>query len=297
MFQNVWYQMGRGIVDLYVRRVMRADIHQPAPMPKGAKIFVVNHPCTNDPAFVTILTKEQTTILIKETLFKVPLFGRSLRMAGHVPVVAGKGQAALEAGIRLVKAGRTVVVFPEGEISPENGFHKAHSGAARLALATGAPVIPIGISLNHKRLHQIHTMVDGERELGCWYLRGPYAITVGDPITFQGSADDRSRVHAVTDQIMQRVGVLCQQSQQRLAQRAYQQQRAQLPQPDKKQALRLGTGARRVLGTPKAAAKVAWRGTWQALQQSTRVVMRSPLFKTVESGLVVFLMYARHLYH
>src|SRR5690348_7878823 len=132
MLQNFWYQLGRLIVDLYVRFVIRADIYHYSAMPKGAKIIAVNHPCTNDPAFVTTITHEQTTILIKDTLFKIPLFGKSLRMAGHVPVVSGNGRAALEAAIRLVKAGRTVMVFPEGEISPENGFHKAHTGVARL---------------------------------------------------------------------------------------------------------------------------------------------------------------------
>jgi 1-acyl-sn-glycerol-3-phosphate acyltransferase len=284
MFQNIWYQVGRFIVALYVRFVMRADIHQPTIMPKGAKIFVVNHPCTNDPAFVTVLTKEQTTILIKETLFKVPLFGRSLRMAGHVPVVAGKGKEALEVGISLVKAGRTVIIFPEGEISPENGFHKAHSGAARLALATGAPVIPIGISLNYQRRRDVHTIVDGKRETSTWYLRGPYAMTVGNAISFQGDLDDRAQVHAVTDQLMRQVSLLCQHGKLRMAQRAM---------------LRAGRLAlpRRVLGAPKTAAQFAWRGTWSAFQHSTRMVMASPLFKTVESALVVALMYVRHFYN
>ncbi len=281
MFQNLWFQIGRIIVDFYVRCILKADIHQPAPLPKGAKIFVVNHPSTSDPAFVTILTKEQSTILIKDTLFKVPLFGRSLRMAGHVPVIAGNGKAALEAGIQLVKAGRTVVIFPEGEISPENGFHKAHSGAARLALATGAPVIPIGIGLDPKRIHQVHTTVDGEREMGSWYLHGPYAMTVGEALSFQGNIEDREQVHAVTGQIMQQITLLCRHSQRRLAMR--------VTQPASRNLVpRLGFGA------PKTAAKVAWKGTSSAFQQSARLVMRSALFKAVESGLLFLLMYARH---
>lgn len=280
MFQNAWYQIGRSIVAVFVRGLLRADIYQPAPMPKGAKILVVNHPSTSDPAYVTVLTKEQTTILIKETLFKVPLFGRSLRMAGHVPVVAGKGQAALEAGIHLLKAGRTVVIFPEGEISPENAFHKAHSGAARMALATGAPVIPIGISLEYKKLRQVYTTVDGKREVSSWYLHGPYAMTVGEAITFRGDVDDREQVHKVTGQIMQQIGLLCQHSQRRLAKLAQQQ-------ASKAFAPRLG------ITTPKAAAMSAWKGAWLAFQQSARVVMHSALFKTVESGLLLLLMYAR----
>lgn len=283
MFQNLWYQIGRAIVNVYIHSVVRADIHNPTPLPKGAKIFVVNHPSTTDPAYVTVLTKEHTTILIKETLFKVPLFGRSLRMAGHVPVVAGKGQEALETGIRLLKAGRTVIIFPEGEISPENGFQKAHSGAARMALATGAPVIPIGISLESEKLHHIHTKVEGKPEVGTWYLHGPYAMTVGEAVTYQGNTEDRERVHEVTGQIMQRIGVLCQHSRRRLAGHALQQASRRL-------APRIG------ISTPKAAAQVAWKGTWLALQQSARMVLRSAMFKTVESGLLVLLMYARNLY-
>ena len=284
MFQYIWYQIGRLIVDLYVRYILKADIHRPAPLPGGAKIFVVNHPSTSDPAFVTVLTKEQTTILIKETLFKVPLFGRSLRMAGHVPVVAGNGKAALETGIRLLKAGRTVVIFPEGEISPENGLNKAHSGAARLALATGAPVIPIGISLNYRKLRHVHSTVEGKQELGSWYLHGPYAMTVGEPVTFAGNLEDREQVHAVTGQIMQHVQQLCYHSQRRLAHRA-------LYQASKKMAPRLG------FATPQAAMQVAWKGTWLSLKQPALLLMRSPLFKTIESALVVVLMYARHFYN
>src|SRR5512144_1260302 len=114
MFQKTWYMLGRNIVDPYVSNVMKADIHYKAALPEGPKIIAVNHPSTNDPAFVTALFKEQVSILILETLFKVPLFGRSLRMAGHVEVMMGNGRAALEEGIRLVKSGRSVMIFPEG---------------------------------------------------------------------------------------------------------------------------------------------------------------------------------------
>lgn len=283
MLQNSWYQMGRSIVGLYVRFVLQADIHHPTPLPKGAKIIVVNHPSTSDPAFVTVLTREHNTILIKDTLFKVPLFGRSLRMAGHVPVVAGNGRAALEAGIRLLQAGRTVVVFPEGEISPENGYNKPHTGAARLALATGAPVIPVGISLNHKKLRQVHTTIDGKKETGSWYLHGPYAMTVGEPVSYQGSTEDREQVHAVTGQIMQQIAALRRFGDVRLAHRDMKRANDHL-----KRAPRLG------VATPKATFQVAYKGTWLAFQQYARLVMRSAVFQTVESGLLFLLMYAKH---
>lgn len=217
MLQNTWYQIGRSFVNLYVRGVLRANIVHEAPLPSGAKILAVNHPSTNDPAFVTVLVKEQASILIRETLFKVPVFGRSLRMAGHVPVVAGNGRAALEEGIRLLKAGRTIIIFPEGEISPESGPLKPHTGIARLALLTGAPVIPVGISLDHKQVRIVQTKVEGKLEPSAWYLHGPYAMTVGAPQVYQGDVEDRDRVRTVTGQIMGSIVALSQKGQARLA--------------------------------------------------------------------------------
>jgi len=208
MFQNTWYQIGRSIVNFYVRNVLRADITHEAPLPSGAKILAVNHPSTSDPAFVTVLIKEQASILIRETLFKVPVFGRSLRMAGHVPVVAGNGRAALEEGIRLLKAGRTIIIFPEGEISPESGPLKPHTGIARLALLTGAPVIPVGISLDQKQIRIVQTRVEGKLEPSAWYLHGPYAMTVGAPHVYEGDVEDHGHVRSVTGQIMNNIMTL-----------------------------------------------------------------------------------------
>jgi 1-acyl-sn-glycerol-3-phosphate acyltransferase len=211
--QKTWYMAGRFIVHAYLKYMMRADVQHETPLPRGAKILVANHPSTSDPAFVTTLVKEQTSILILETLFKVPVFGQSLRMAGHVPVSPGNGRAALDEGIRLLKAGRTVVIFPEGVISPaEGGFHKAHTGAARLALASGAPVVPVGISLDQRHVRRINTNVDGKSEMGTWYLDGPYAMTVGEPVTFGGSLEDREAVRAVTGQIMAQIAHLSEKS-------------------------------------------------------------------------------------
>jgi 1-acyl-sn-glycerol-3-phosphate acyltransferase len=274
MFQNLWYQIGRSLINVYVRNILRADIRQDGKLPQGAKIIAANHPSTNDPAFVTALTNEQTTILIKDTLFKVPVFGRSLRMSGHVPVIAGNGRAALEEGIRLLKAGRTVIIFPEGEISPENGFNRPHTGVARLALATGAPVIPVGISLNHNRIRRVHTQVEGKAETGCWYLRGPYAMTIGDPITFHGSAENHEQVRTVTGQIMQSIASLHRLSSQRLA---------------TDRTPRLGTSS------PKAALHVAWKGTTLSAQQYLRVFSHTGVFATVEMVWGMLRSFARNI--
>lgn len=283
MLQNIWYQVGRSVVNLYVRGVMRADIHHDAPFPEGAKIIAVNHPSTNDPAFITTLSYEHMTILIKETVFKVPLFGRSLRLSGHVPVVAGNGRAALEEGIRLLRAGRTVMIFPEGEISPDEGFKKAHTGVARLALATGAPVIPVGVSLDCRRRRVVHSKIDGEIEPSSWYLSGPYAMTVGQPVQFTGSLDDHEQVRSVTGQIMSHIAALSARGQARLTARTAARRMA--PRPTRRSSPAL----------PHSTLDIAWRGTWLGFQQSARLVSHTAAFRLAESILAFLLMFSRQL--
>ena len=293
MFQNIWYQIGRSVVNLYVRKMMRADIHQDAPFPKGAKIIAVNHPSTNDPAFITALSQEHMTILIKETVFKVPLFGRSLRLAGHVPVVAGCGRDALEQGIRLLRAGRTVMIFPEGEISPSGGFKKPHTGVARLALATGVPVVPVGISLDANRVKVVVSKIDGDMEPSSWYLRGPYAMTVGEPVRFTGSMDDRDHVRQVAGQIMQHVMTLSRRGDARIA--AQIRGRAASPRLAPRAALPRVLAPQLSTATPKAALQVAWKGTWLGFQQSARLFANTGPFRLAESLVLFLIMFARQL--
>ncbi|MDD5369449.1 MAG: lysophospholipid acyltransferase family protein [Anaerolineaceae bacterium] len=182
-------------------------------MPKGAVILAANHPCTVDPAMLTLLTHRQVSILILDTLFKVPLFGASLKFSGHIPVVCGQGQAALNEAERLVRAGRSVVIFPEGEISPpDGGYCKPRSGLARLALITGAPIVPVGIHLDPRQIRVIETQVGHKPEIGTWYLSGPYGMTVGEPMLFKGGVEDREYVKRVSEQVMNRIARLSDES-------------------------------------------------------------------------------------
>jgi 1-acyl-sn-glycerol-3-phosphate acyltransferase len=70
---------------------------------------------------------------------------------------------------------------------------------------TGAPVIPVGIHLDRSRIRLVETMIEGKIAVGTWYLRGPYAMTVGKPLVFKGDVEDRAHVAAVSERIMQRI--------------------------------------------------------------------------------------------
>ena len=119
----------------------------------------------------------------------------------------------------MIAAGRAIGIFPEGVLSPLNGgVGKPHTGVVRLALSTGAPVIPVGIHLQHERIRIIKTQIDDMPEIIRWYFRGPYAITVGEPIRFAGNEEDREYVRSVSEHIMQRIDQLAYQSALRLQQ-------------------------------------------------------------------------------
>jgi 1-acyl-sn-glycerol-3-phosphate acyltransferase len=221
--EKLLHWLGRSMVSIGAGLLFEMDTVRHSPLPKGPKIIAPNHPTTTDPFLILTLASEQISILIDERLFKVPVFGAYLHGMGHIPVVPGNGRAAFDEGQRRLRAGQSIAIFPEGAISPlEGGFHGPRTGAARLALMTGAPVIPVGIHLDRKRIRLVTTMIEDEPAVGTWYLGGPFAMTVGEPMIFQGDAADRALVHAASEQIMQRVIRLAQES-------AYRMARAQAP--------------------------------------------------------------------
>ncbi len=217
MFQETWYSMGRMVIASYTQWALQINIARRAPLPQGPKIIAANHPTTTDPILITLLTSEPMHILITEMCFKVPVLGHFLRRAGHVPVVDGNGRAAFDQALQLLREGKTVGIFPEGALSPlEGGLEKPHTGVARLALISGAPVIPVGTHLQRDHIRFVKTTVDAKTETARWYLQGPYAMTVGEPMHFEGNAEDWSYVRSISERVMQRIACLSRESAQRI---------------------------------------------------------------------------------
>jgi 1-acyl-sn-glycerol-3-phosphate acyltransferase len=204
--QKALYWFSRPIVGTYTGTMLRMDVHKHRELPVGPKIIAANHPSTTDPFFVAAMVKYQSFILINDLLFQVPILGEYLRRSGHISVKVGQGQAAIDTALQLLKEGKTIMIFPEGDLSPEEGgFLRSRTGVARLALASGAPVIPVGIHLERDRIHSIRSIVSGKAEYGRWYLSGPYHMTVGAPIQFNGATEDRTLVRTVADYVMNQI--------------------------------------------------------------------------------------------
>lgn len=119
--------------------------------------------------------------LAKLELFKVPVFGYAMRLAGYVPVDRAHGRQALksldEAAARIA-AGTSVIIFPEGTRSPDGTLQKFKSGAMVLAIKAGVPVVPVAIMGTHGVLPKKKLLVQP----------GRVVIRVGHPIETRGYA-------------------------------------------------------------------------------------------------------------
>lgn len=216
MLEKMLYRISRPLVKSYVGTMLDLDVKWKSPLPEGAKIIAANHPSTSDPFFMAAMANQQSFILIKGILFKVPVFGQYLRKSGHIPAIKGQGQAAIDEALGRLADGGTIIIFPEGRLSPiRGGFYQPRTGVARLALASGAPVIPAGIHLDRSRFHTMNTPVEGDNEVGRWYLKGPYGITMGNPVRYTGDAEDREHVRRVATVIMHQIIELSYESRQR----------------------------------------------------------------------------------
>lgn len=214
---RAWFELGRAIAHVYTWGMFKMDVHYRRSIPAGPKILAANHPSTIDPVVMTLLVPEPVSILILDTLFKVPLVGASLRLSGHIRVDDGKGKESIEEGLRYLEQGRTVGIFPEGIITPPGGGKLCgHTGVARLAIASGLPIVPIGIHLDPGYVYQTQSKVKGEAKIGTWYVHGPYMVTVGEPMTFRGKVEDRDYVRGVTEEIMAQVTGLANESARRM---------------------------------------------------------------------------------
>ena len=217
MLQRTVYRLGQMAMRVYAYALLDLDVQFTAPLPTGPKILAANHPATIDPFLLLAITREEVSILVTEFCFKLPIFGRYLRAAGHIPVVHSNGRPAFDEAVQRLNDGHTIGVFPEGALSPiEGGVHRAHTGAARLALTSHVPVIPVGIALQREHIHFHETHTGDMTETARWYFGGKYVMTVGEPLIFSGEVNDRFYVRSATEQIMQRIAELSEQSTARL---------------------------------------------------------------------------------
>ncbi len=217
MSTHLLYNLSVQFIRLYSRLMLKLDIRFHGPLALGPRLFVANHPSATDPFLIHLLSSRHLSVLISGNAFAMPLFGRYLQHCGQISVRPEQGRSALEQALARLQQGQSVGIFPEGLVSPHTGgTHQPRSGAARLALLTGVPVIPIGIYLPRERSVYISSKLSGKETATYWYLRGPYGMTIGEPLQYSGDVENADVVRAVSLDIMQHIDVLAEESRQRV---------------------------------------------------------------------------------
>lgn len=141
---SIW---GRGLVDLAPgsRVQLTGREHLPAGRPV---IFMANHQSYVDvPALFFV--PAQFKWMADMDLFRIPVFGWAMAMAGYIPVRRGDGREAvrsLQKAERLLKQGISVFIFPEGTRSHTGVLGRFQSGGFRLAAESGVPIVPVVVS-------------------------------------------------------------------------------------------------------------------------------------------------------
>jgi len=151
-------------------------------LPQGPAVLLPKHQSAWDTLWLPATMPRKLTFVYKRELHRVPFFGWALATLGMINIDRSKGQTAfeqvLEQGAALLRDDWWIVIFPEGTRTPPGSNKRYKTGGVRLAVRTGAPVVPIALN-------------SGE----CWprkaFLKKPGEVTVsiGAAIPTAGRTD------------------------------------------------------------------------------------------------------------
>lgn len=167
---------------------------------RGA-IVAGNHASAWDPVAISAASPRPISWIAKREAFRNPIAGRFFLGIGAIPVDRqrrGNVEAFGEALRAIEEDRRLIGIFPEGTRGPPDAVRPVHTGVARLALLSGAPVVPVGVLC--------------ERFLPVGRVRPRFGerswVLVGEPIAYgadPAAADDRGAAQKVADDVMARV--------------------------------------------------------------------------------------------
>ncbi len=165
----------------------------------GPVILASNHRSFLDSIFIPLLVSRRVTFVAKAEYFDDKRVAWFFRGVGQIPIRREGGSAserALESATEVLEAGGVFGIYPEGTRTRDGKLHRGHTGVARLALRTGAPIIPVGI-IGSDEVQPIDTKLPR--------LFKTVRIRFGEPIElghYQGRHDDRLALRDVADEVM-----------------------------------------------------------------------------------------------
>jgi 1-acyl-sn-glycerol-3-phosphate acyltransferase len=166
----------------------------------GPVIIASNHLSFSDSIFMPLVVPRKVTFLAKSEYFTSPgpkglLKKLTFIALGQVPVDRSGGrrsEAALITGLKVLAEGKCLGIYPEGTRSPDGRLYKGRTGIARLAIESGAPIIPVAM-FNTEKIQPTGTVVPKVMRV---------EMIFGEPMYFEGDSTDLLYLRDVTDKIM-----------------------------------------------------------------------------------------------
>ena len=166
----------------------------------GPVIIASNHLSFSDSIFMPLVVPRKVTFLAKSEYFTSPgpkglLKKLTFIALGQVPVDRSGGrrsEAALITGLKVLAEGKCLGIYPEGTRSPDGRLYKGRTGIARLAIESGAPIIPVAM-FNTEKIQPTGTVVPKVMRV---------KMIFGEPMYFEGDSTDLQYLRDVTDKIM-----------------------------------------------------------------------------------------------
>lgn len=167
---------------------------------RGPVIIASNHLSFSDSIFMPLVVPRKVTFLAKSEYFTSPgpkglLKKLTFIALGQVPVDRSGGrrsEAALITGLKVLAEGDCIGIYPEGTRSPDGRLYKGRTGIARLAIESGAPVIPVAM-FNTDKIQPTGRVLPKIKRVG---------MIFGEPMYFEGDSTDQLYLREVTDAIM-----------------------------------------------------------------------------------------------
>ena len=189
-----------------LRVVYRIRVEGREHLPKhGPVILASNHRSFLDSIFIPLIVRRRVTFVAKAEYFDDPKTAWFFRAVGQIPIRREGGSAsegALSAATDVLESGGVFGIYPEGTRTRDGLLHKGKTGVARLALGTGAPIVPVGL---------IGTDECQPTNAKLPRLFRKVTIRFGPPLAmghYQNRSDDRLVLRQITDELMFEIGEL-----------------------------------------------------------------------------------------
>lgn len=198
---RLWVNFWKNSFAFYCRWWSRLERVGPCTVPpEGPVIIAANHKSPMDPILMISASPRRVFgFLVAEEYYKLPLFGRLMRMIDCIPITrTGVDTAGTKASLRALTDGKAIAVFPQGRIELAGETLEPKHGVAMLALRTRTPVVPVHVS-----------GVRYDDNVPITFLRRHHArVRFGKPIDlsdYYDHARDRETQRQVSELIMQRI--------------------------------------------------------------------------------------------